>query len=1030
MKDENDSRVETLNQLGSAYIDAGRFADAVGPFTEALGLTGDQPSLWRSTILVNLGVARRFMGDLSGALECVKEALSGFPILKDRSHASERVRAGILNNLGALHRLSRNFSEAERCLKEALEVFTALPEDSSQKLSEARFSLALLYMDRNDYTSAKPYLDEALALTRARGTRNVTYAVQLNALATWDQQMGNLALAVRSHEEVTEIYKHIYGEAHPNYATNLSGLAQLYSAMGWQQKAETSLRCAASVLEASVGRTHPHYLETITALAVILRELGNYKEAEELVIFAMRTAEKAVGRQSPLYTASLHNLVILLPVLSQNVLIDLLVEFLELSEMGPTLKGTVDAFFELARTREKLELNLLEKIAAIEISIGMEDSLSYSTTLSSIGMAYWKEGNLENAEAYLRRAIDIERRYDRTELRKKLRLLALLFTQTGRPSEACALMQEANKSETHLMGQVFATGSEGRRMQYLDTLRQNYYAFLSLVANHLSREIFAIRAAFELVLQRKAVSAEAMAAQRDAILSGKYPHLAPKLKEWRNLRAQISRRTLGGFADEAETGWRMLGEWNTRKEALETELAREIAEIDLERQLGTAGWQDVARSLPRDATLIEFVYFGEYDFLTERWKDPRYLAFLISSGDSVEVELIDLGPAQRINDLIADFRREVTRAPAQPSGRTQQPLGLEPSCGQQLRELVLDPLIPKLDGKTRVFLATDGDLTRLPFECLPLEGARRAIDHYDFSYLNSGRDLLRFFRPRTDRPTEPVVVADPDFDFLDSTVSQELQGIEHLSRDFFASGLHFRRLEGTRVEGEAVARLLGVRPLLGKAALEQTVASKNSPLVLHIATHGFFLRDQPSRPGDFSIGPLPLSSGSVPRQVSDPGREAFENPLHRSGLALAGANRTLRREGGLPPGAEDGILTAEDVTGMNLGGTELVVLSACETGLGKVMAGEGVFGLQRAFTLAGAKTLIMSLWKVPDRQTEELMVDFYRRLLDGAPRAEALRRAQIALKEKYPHPVYWAAFICQGDPSPLENSWPKQECKA
>src|SRR5262249_6428488 len=136
------------------------------------------------------------------------------------------------------------------------------------------------------------------------------------------------------------------------------------------------------------------------------------------------------------------------------------------------------------------------------------------------------------------------------------------------------------------------------------------------------------------------------------------------------------------------------------------------------------------------------------------------------------------------------------------------------------------------------------------------------------------------------------------------------------------------------------------------------------------------------------------------------------------GVALAGGNAFLR--GGAPPeGAEDGLLTAADVAGMDLLGTELVVLSACETGLGQVHASEGVFGLRRAFVVAGAKTLVMSLWKVPDEQTQELMIDFYRRLLAGVPRAEALRQAQLQLKRRYPDPYYWGAFICQGEHAPL-----------
>ena len=148
----------------------------------------------------------------------------------------------------------------------------------------------------------------------------------------------------------------------------------------------------------------------------------------------------------------------------------------------------------------------------------------------------------------------------------------------------------------------------------------------------------------------------------------------------------------------------------------------------------------------------------------------------------------------------------------------------------------------------------------------------------------------------------------------------------------------------------------------------------------------------------------------------------LDNPMLRSGLALAGVNTWLKNRP-LIKEAEDGILTADDVAGWNLFNTELVVLSACETGLGDIVTGEGVFGLRRAFVLAGAQTLVMSLWKVPDEQTKELMVNFYKHLLSGKPRAEALREAQLQMKEKYPNPYYWGAFICQGNPGPLLNRY-------
>src|SRR5262249_8186522 len=184
----------------------------------------------------------------------------------------------------------------------------------------------------------------------------------------------------------------------------------------------------------------------------------------------------------------------------------------------------------------------------------------------------------------------------------------------------------------------------------------------------------------------------------------------------------------------------------------------------------------------------------------------------------------------------------------------------------------------------------------------------------------------------------------------------------------------------------------------------------------------------PPRP---AVGSTRRGAGQAPRPDrpprpgtrSRPAGPMMENPMLRSGLGLAGANTWLVA-GRLPPEAEDGLLTAEDVTGLDLLATELVVLSACETGLGQVHVGEGVFGLRRAFVLAGAKTLGVRLWEIPHEPNRELMEEFYRRLLAGDARTEALRQAQLALRGKYPAPYYWGAFICQGDPSPLGTSGP------
>jgi CHAT domain-containing protein len=229
--------------------------------------------------------------------------------------------------------------------------------------------------------------------------------------------------------------------------------------------------------------------------------------------------------------------------------------------------------------------------------------------------------------------------------------------------------------------------------------------------------------------------------------------------------------------------------------------------------------------------------------------------------------------------------------------------------------------------------------------------------------------------------------------------------------------MHFKRLPGSRAEGERIAKMLEVKPWLEGAVLESKLKDIHSPCILHLATHGFFLRNQPYDLNEAQRG-LGAVGWKASTEISRLSGVLLENPLLRSGIVLAGANTWLKR-GSLPEEAEDGILTAEDVSGLDLLTTDLVVLSACDTGRGEVRTGEGVFGLRRAFVLAGAKTLVMSLWSVPDEQTQELMENFYRRILSGQPRIEALREAQLTMKAKYHYPYCWGAFICQGDPSPM-----------
>jgi CHAT domain-containing protein len=270
--------------------------------------------------------------------------------------------------------------------------------------------------------------------------------------------------------------------------------------------------------------------------------------------------------------------------------------------------------------------------------------------------------------------------------------------------------------------------------------------------------------------------------------------------------------------------------------------------------------------------------------------------------------------------------------------------------------------------------------------------------------LATAADLLRWVGAADWKAGLDVVVAAPNFNL---GMRREDEGA--------ARNAVFSELGSAQREGKEVAELLGVTPLLGSRALKTLVREFRAPRILHVATHGFFFgvlgREMEA---SYAAGLKPPPLGDRLRRIAS-GSFGF---ARQSGLALAGANTWLSH-GEPPPEAENGLLTAADIAGLDLTGTELVVLSACDTGLGHVDRPEAVVGLRGAITAAGARTIITSLWKVPDRETRALMLEFYRQLLAGAGRSEALRLAQLAIKGARPPPRYWGAFICQGDPAPL-----------
>jgi len=374
------------------------------------------------------------------------------------------------------------------------------------------------------------------------------------------------------------------------------------------------------------------------------------------------------------------------------------------------------------------------------------------------------------------------------------------------------------------------------------------------------------------------------------------------------------------------------------------------------------------------------------------------------------VQWKDLGEARAIDEAI-DRLRQALRDPERKDAQ-QVARAVDVQIMQAVRSLAGDA--------THLLISPDGELNLIPFEALVDEQGRFMVERYSITYLTTGRDLLRMQVTRESK-SKPVVVAAPLYGEPETTQVAgaarprlNAASVTERRRNTIAaedlSGVYFAPLSGTAQEARAIQSLFPeAQVLTGTQATKNALQKLIAPQILHIATHGFFLQDANAESSRKSNGPGANSGRLTALKI--------EEPLLRSGLALAGANLNQGGSG------REGILTALEASNLNLWGTKLVTLSACETGVGEVRNGEGVYGLRRAFFLAGTETLVMSLWPVSDRVTQEMMTSYYKGLKRGQGRGEALRQAELAMlkRKDRQHPFYWASFIQSGEWADLDG---------
>jgi CHAT domain-containing protein/Flp pilus assembly protein TadD len=734
---------------------------------------------------------------------------------------------------------------------------------------------------------------------------------------------------------------------------------------------------ALAIDEKYLGPEHPDTATSLNNLAVLYKYIGAYNKAEPLYRRSLAIREKALGPEHPDTASSLGNLA---------------------------------GLYQVMGAYDKAEPLYQRSLMIYEKALGPEhpDTAIYLNNLAGL---YQVMGAYDKAEPLFQRSLTINEKAlgpEHPGTATSLNNLAVLYATQGRNGEALALMERAQGIDHKQIEQILGFAPEAQQTQFLATREHRCFAYLSLIQQHFSEDPKAVRSALDTWLTRKGILLETQKRIKGVLAAGDNPQAQAIFTKLIGVRQELARLVLGGPGKEGPEAYqKRIVDLNNQKEALGGQLSRLSQAFAQQRKTRIATTSAVASALPKGAVLIEMARIKDYDFKTGKWGTSRYLAFILSAGKGSEVSLVDLGEADSIDQKAATFKKSL--------GNSKTPPDVLAKQSKELYGLIFSPLTSALGESRQIFLSPDGSLNLIPFEVLQDDKGRYLIDNHTFHYVSAGRDIAGYGMIK-EKGQKALLMGDPDFDLAAGPTSEVKE--RPMTRSRQMEGLTFSRLPGTKEEVEAIAALMGrsTRDIYtGVNARESVLMQKKSPRILHLATHGFFLSDQDwsSLMDDKSRGitimgkDKPFSKKSV----------RIENPFLRSGLALAGANRSLAQEGGT-----DGILTAEKILGLNLRGTDMVVLSACETGAGDVKAGEGVYGLRRAFTQAGAKSLVMSLWEVPDRETKELMVSFYKNLQSGKMnRAEALRNAALkqrqTVKSRYgsDNPYYWGAFVFLGE---------------
>jgi CHAT domain-containing protein len=839
-------------------------------------------------------------------------------------------------------------------------------------------------------------------------------------------------------------------ETHPDdgqesMAGVLGNLAGILHDQGIFAEADALYGRALEIIEAQLGSEDPGIAPMLNGLALLRQDQGNYAAAEELFERSLRLRESVAGADDPAVALGLNNLAVIKKIRGDFAAAELLyrraVKILE-SVFGPehllTAYGmnNLAAYYDAVGRAPEAEPLYQRALDIREAVMGAEHPLTLYT-MSSLAAVHAARGKSDTASVLFRRSLSgLEKSLgpNHPHVINCLDGLAALMAESG-SSEVLGMFDRSRQGAFRHARQSLGSLTESEQRLFLKNRFQPSFhaALLYTLQNRGSAADVSVSAAW--VANCKGLVQEVLADRSLRLRDSSDAKAGPLLRDLETVERQLARLAMESpsATDFVRQGERVL-ELSQRANRLSKELAL-IAGTARE----STAWvttNELQGGIPAGAALIDIARVESTPMSGERadkgQSSPRYAAWITQSEAAGEPVLVDLGDAAEIESILAAIRKSI-QSDGAVDGRIRQEG--EPAAMQQLNvamvqlsERIWAPIAPHLEDVSSILLSPDGQLWLAPWAALPVGDSQDPlIRRYSIRFLIRGSDLLAK-RKTGANSGNPVIFADPNFN---SSESEKRAAIEEVLREvpeveaeaygdtlrgYSSTGLLplVLPLPNTALEAQLIApkieKMVSVKPAVyqTKFALESVAKSLKRPGMAIFATHGFFL---PAPGTNDTESPVGASSDRSEGNAMAGGGSVLENPLLRCGLLLAGCNQRA-----VKVGDDDGVLTGLEITAIDFRGTDMVVLSACETGVGDVRIGEGVAGLRQAFQLAGARTVVATLWQIPDRDSAIIMNDFFENVARGETASEAMRQAQLkridARTNRYgaAHPLFWAAW--------------------